>query len=227
MSRFSTVTLLVFIIASILSNAHAGPFGLEMGMTAREVKNTLQACNRGSGRLSIHKGLSFSDGVDFFAINMPEKFHGIDFGPTRPMGIPIAHAIHVSNRTGLYKIRATIDISDTDLILQGIPEDLLEFTIKDLHRQIKKKLEKHYGKPTEYDVLAEGSIFDGPDDWLAAIHQGDRTFLVFWGSANPALRKENISLMVLEVQGDSATSASIVLTIEFGNIPKGQSLADR
>ena len=49
------------------------------------------------------------------------------------------------------------------------------------------QLEKRYGRAKRYDLLHAGSIWNEPRDWMASVHQNQRSYMSAWKASDAGL----------------------------------------
>lgn len=68
-----------------------------------------------------------------------------------------------------------------------IENDAFGSTTRAFCNKLTSQLEQRYGKAKLYDFLHSGSIWNEPRDWMAAVHQNQRSYLSAWRAGEASL----------------------------------------
>jgi len=132
------------------SQEKSGPFGFEAGMTKEQII-----------KIVGESAIKASDGDTLILTNAPNP-HG-DFE---------SYALIISPENGLLKIVAMGKSINTN----GFGNE-----VKSAFKDMRAALANIYGKPNhELNLLTNGSIWIGPDDWMAGLLRMERLLACSW-----------------------------------------------
>lgn len=220
-----SIFFFILMLIAMLSSVHAGPFGLDMGMSIKEIEGVLRLYNTDR---NIHIDERGND-VVFTVSNLPEELHEmvymghritIDSYGTRTQIFKIEHKVFVSKAAGLYKVQTSGSISSLYLMSLGISAEIyFPHITREKYSSLRNVLKYLYGQGTGQNFLnEERSDILFQRDWAKAIKQGSNIVMYQW--RNRELFENDIDLMVLQARAIDATNVTIGLTIEFWNIPQ-------
>ena len=165
------------------SQEKSGPFGFEAGMTKEQIIKIV-----GDSAIKESKG-------DIFILTNAPQAHS-DFE---------SYALKISPENGLLKI---IAMGKNIINTNGHGNEL-----KSAYKDMRAALVSIYGKPNhDLDLLNNGSIWFGPEDWMAAVLKGERIVSCAWMSIPLPNR---IHLMRLDAAARSKEIGYLNLTYEF------------
>ena len=179
-----TLICLAFLCYSMqtFSQDKSGPFGFEAGMTMEQIIEIV-----GSAAIKETTG----DTTIF---------------SNAPKADPIfeSYALRISPEHGLLKIVALSKNINTN----GFGNEL-----KSAFKDIRAAFAKIYGRPVhEMDLLTNGSIWTGPDDWMTGLLKGERVFGCNWIDI-PLPNKINV--IRIDATAKSKEIGCLYLTCEF------------
>jgi hypothetical protein len=179
-----TLICLAFLCYSMqtFSQEKSGPFGFEAGMTKEQIIEIV-----GSGAIKE------STGDTTIFSNAPKADPNFE-----------SYALRISPENGLLKIVAMSKNINTN----GFGNE-----VKSAFKDIRAALVKIYGRPIhEMDLLNNGSIWTGPDDWMAGLLKGERIFGCNWIDIPLPNR---IRVIRIDVTARSKEIGCLYLTYEF------------
>ena len=172
-----------------LVTVHAGPFGLEMGMSKEQMKKEL--------KMTFGNGLR-STGIGRFLYKVKVPKPHSDFGD---------YYIIVTPEHGLCKILAV-----NRMTTNGYGSN-----VKIFYEELKKKIVRLYGRPSdEYDFLRAGSIWDEPRDWTMGLVKEERELKVLWLEVKKKTGSK-IEAIKIECFGINREIVNVHLDYEFLN----------
>lgn len=179
--------LFLTLVFSFLSFAlFAAPFGFKMGMTIDEIS---EQCEEEPSFMK-----------DDVYLVKPKKSHPL-FS---------YYAVYVSEKTGLYQIRA---ISDSVTCNKYGAE------IQNAFNSVKDRIAKTYGKPRIIDKVDSNSSFKENNYWFYSLQQGARQLSAIWGEKTSLA--DNLETVALDCVADtdflSYEKAHLVLYYYFSN----------
>jgi hypothetical protein len=164
------------------SQEKSGPFGFEAGMTKEQIIQIV-------GNDAIKE----TSGDTIILANAPEAHHDFE-----------SYALKISPENGLVKILAVGKNINTN----GFGNEL-----KSAYKSIKTALANIYGRPNhEWDLLVNGSIWTGPDDWMDGLLKKERILACGWIDMPLPNR---IQGMRLDAAARSKEIGYLYLTYEF------------
>jgi len=164
------------------SQEKSGPFGFEAGMTKQQIIEIVGS-----------DAIKESNGDTIIITNAPKADREFE-----------SYALRISPENGLLKIVAMGKNINTD----GFGNEL-----KSAFKTLKAALATIYGRPNhELDLLNNGSIWTGPDDWMAGLQKGERIFGCNWAGIPLPNR---ISVIRIDVAAKSREAGCFYLTYEF------------
>lgn len=164
------------------SQDNSGPFGFEAGMTKEQIIAIV-----GGGAIKE------STGDTTIFNNAPKPDPNFE-----------SYALRISPENGLLKIVAMSKNIDTN----GFGNEL-----KSTYKDIRAALAKIYGRPVhEMDLLNNGSIWTGPEDWMTGLLKGDRIFGCNWIDIPLPNR---ITVIRIDATAKSKEIGYLYLTYEF------------
>jgi hypothetical protein len=175
---------LAFICVSMqtFSQEKSGPFGFDAGMTKEQIIKIV-----GDGAIKEF------DGDTLILNNAPNSDRDFE-----------SYALKISPENGLLKIVAMGKSINTN----GFGNEL-----KSAYKSLKAALVNIYGKPNhELDVISNGSIWLGPDDWMAGLLKKERFLTCSWRDIPLPNR---IHVMGLDATAKSRELGCLYLTYEF------------
>ena len=178
------LTLIFGIISSFL---YAAPFGLKMGMTLDEIA---EQCEEEPEYVKD----------DIYMI-LPIKKHPV-----------FEHyAVYVSEKTGLYQIRA---------ISAPISTNKYGTELQNAFNNVKDRIEKTYGKPKINNKVDSNinSSYQKDEYWFYTLHEGSRELSAVWG--NNLSLADDLSVVALECSTTSGLyegTGQLVLYYYFNN----------
>ena len=173
------------IIFGLLSTfIYAAPFGLKMGMTIEEIA---EQCEE---EPSFVKD-------DIYLVKPIKKHPLFSY-----------YAVYVSEKTGLYQIRA---ISDSVTCNKYGTE------IQNAFNSVKDRISKTYGKPRIINKVDStiSSFLQKDEDWFHTLKDGARQLSAIWGE-NTELT-DNLISVALDCVADNYEDAHLVLYYYFTN----------
>ena len=174
----------LFIIGATFT--YAAPFGLKMGMTIEEIAEQCES------------EPSFVQ--DDIYLVTPIKKHPLF----------TYYAVYVSEKTGLYQIRA---ISDS------IKCNNYGTEIQNAFNNVKDRIAKTYGTPKIIDKVDPSSVWKDPKYWFQALKDGARQLSAVWGEKTELA--DNLAGVALDCVADTAAfsydKAHLVLYYYFEN----------
>ena len=173
---------LIIVLTTTISFIVAGPFGLEMGWDIDQVKE--------SGAV-ILDSYDSNDGTIAYAINPPKKHSSFS-----------SYIVLISDKYGLYQISAESD----SIYTAGNG-----YQIKSEFYSIYDQLVKSYGDGILIDKLAEGSIWDEPEDWMMGLKTLDRTLSAIWLGPDINTDKQ-IALLSLDAEAEYSYTGRISIS---------------
>ena len=173
---------LIIVLTTTISFIVAGPFGLEMGWDIDQVKE--------SGAV-ILDSYDSNDGTIAYAINPPKKHSSFS-----------SYIVLISDKYGLYQISAESD----SIYTAGNG-----YQIKSEFYSIYDQLVKSYGDGILIDKLAEGSIWDEPEDWMMGLKTLDRTLSAIWLGPDINTDKQ-IALLSLDAEAEYSDTGRISIS---------------
>lgn len=164
------------------SQETSGPFGFEAGMTKEQIIKIV-----GEGAVKE------SDGDTLILTNAPNAHRDFE-----------SYALKISPENGLLKIVAMGKNIDTN----GFGNEL-----KNAYKDIRAALVNIYGKPNhELNMLSNGSIWFGPEDWMTAVFKKERILACTWiGLSLP----NRIHVMRLDAAAKSKEIGYLYQSYEF------------
>lgn len=179
--------LFLTLVFSFLSFAlFSASFGLKMGMTIDEIS---EQCEEEPSFMK-----------DDVYLVKPKKSHPL-FS---------YYAVYVSEKTGLYQIRA---ISDSVTCNKYGAE------IQNAFNSVKDRIAKTYGKPRIIDKVDSNSSFKENNYWFYSLQQGARQLSAIWGEKTSLA--DNLETVALDCVADtdflSYEKAHLVLYYYFSN----------
>ncbi|MBQ8777318.1 MAG: hypothetical protein IJZ71_07550 [Treponema sp.] len=165
---------------------YAAPFGLKMGMTIKEIAEQCES------------EPSFVQ--DDIYLVTPIKKHPLF----------TYYAVYVSERTGLYQIRA---ISDS------IKCNNYGTEIQNAFNNVKDRISKTYGSPKIIDKVDPSSVWKAPKYWFQALKDGARQLSAVWGERTELA--DNLAGVALDCAVDNSPfhyeNTQLVLYYYFEN----------
>ena len=178
--------ILALIFGIISTFVYAAPFGLKMGMTIEEIAEQCE------------EELTFVK--DDIYLAKPIKKHPL-FS---------YYAVYVSEKTGLYQIRA---ISDSMTCNKYGTE------IQNAFNSVKDRIAKTYGKPRIINKIDSESIWREDSYWFHALKDGARQLSAIWGEKSELA--DGLSRVALDCVADNSAfhweDAHLVLYYYFNN----------
>jgi hypothetical protein len=164
------------------SQEKSGPFGFEAGMTKEQIIKIV-----GDGAI---KELS---GDTLLLTNAPKADSNFE-----------SYALKISPENGLLKIVAM----GKEINTNGFGNE-----VKSAFKDLKAVLAKIYGKPNhEMDLIQNGSIWLGPDDWMTGLFKRERALACSWTEIP---LPNNIRVMGLDAVAKSKEIGCLYLSYEF------------
>jgi hypothetical protein len=164
------------------SQEKSGPFGFEAGMSKERIIEIVGA-----------SAIKETNGDTIILSNAPKADPNFE-----------SYALKISPENGLLKIVAASKNINTD----GFGNEL-----KSACKEIKAALANIYGRPNhELDLLGNGSIWTGADDWMAGLLKGERVFGCNWMDI-PLPNK--IRVIRIDASAKSREIGCFYLTYEF------------
>lgn len=140
-------SLLIALLMMIPMMLFAGPFGMEFGWTVEELENS---------------------GAEVAVFDDEGGIASCDVVPTKPHPDFDLYSVYIDSEYGLYLIRATSQIFNS------------EYGLMDLYDRLKIQLSSVYGELVELDEIDPGSTLDSPRDFIKSIYYGDRILVTKW-----------------------------------------------
>jgi hypothetical protein len=164
------------------SQEKSGPFGFEAGMTKEQI---IKIVGDGAVKEIIGDTLLLTN-----VLNADRDYE--------------SYALKISPENGLLKIVAM----GKEINTNGFGNEL-----KSAYKDLKAALVQIYGKPNhELDVIRNGSIWLGPDDWMTGLLKRERVLNCSWSDIPLPNR---IHVMGLDAVAKSRESGCLYLTYEF------------
>ena len=173
---------LIIVLTITISFIVAGPFGLEMGWNIEQVQE--------SGAI-ILDSYDFKDGTTAYSINPPKKHSSFS-----------SYVVLISDKYGLFQISAESD---------SIYTSRNGYQIKSEFYSVYNQLVKSYGDGILIDKLAEGSIWDEPEDWMMGLKTLDRTLSAIWIGPDINTDKQ-IALLSLDTEAEYSDTGKISIS---------------
>lgn len=164
-----------------------GPFGLEAGLTQKNIEDMIGA-----------KLKPLPDSVNLYTSDTLPK-QNADFE---------MYGLLISPKAGLCQIRAvgkTIDTDSYGLALKSRFEDL------------SSSLSSLYGKAETTDLVLEGSIWKEPQDWMMGLNKKERFLSATWKGTKETPLKNNIDTISIEARANSSSKGYVYLQYSFTN----------
>jgi hypothetical protein len=139
---------------------------------------------------------SDSSGMLFYATSVPKAHPEFE-----------SYRLLVSRKTGLCKINAIGRTHDNDAY---------GYQLRSTFKELDTALTAKYGKPTRYDFLHAGSIWNEQKEWMTALRLNQRSLVSFWSDSVSRLGN---ALMALELSahGESGDAGYLTLAYYFNN----------
>lgn len=82
---------------------------------------------------------------------------------------------------------------------------------------VRDQLKSVYGSSNLFDYLAPGALWKGPNEWVMALLQHERSYQSSWDAKSKASLKDGITEILLTAQALSGDSSFITLQYRFSN----------
>ncbi|HBC7435777.1 hypothetical protein [Enterobacter bugandensis] len=164
-----------------------GPFGLEAGLTQKNIENMIGA-----------KLKPLPDSVNLYTSDKLPK-QNADFE---------MYGLLISPKAGLCQIRA---------LGKNIDTDSYGLALKSKFEELSNSLSSLYGKAETTDLLLPGSIWKEPQDWMMGLNKKERFLSATWKGAKETPLKNNIDTISIEARANSSSKGYVYLQYSFTN----------
>lgn len=164
-----------------------GPFGLEAGLTQKNIEDMIGA-----------KLKPLPDSVNLYTSDKLPKPNA-DFE---------MYGLLISPKAGLCQIRA---------VGKNIDTDSYGLALKSRFEELSSSLSSLYGKAETTDLLLSGSIWKEPQDWMMGLNKKERFLSATWKGTQETPLKNNIGAISIEARANSSAQGYVYLQYTFTN----------
>jgi hypothetical protein len=179
--------VLSFSPALAQDEATSGPFGLRMGMSAKDLRKLVK----------VKEVEPVQRPVVLQAERLPRHHDAFE-----------GYLLIVSDKVGLCKV---VGLGET---IQVKPEGK---ELRSAFEDLEEALEKKYGRHLTRDELEQDSKLGDKKQWMQALHGKERHLAAFWDAEERSTLSDDIAQIVLDARTLSETEGYLRLDYAFSN----------
>lgn len=155
---------------------------------------------------SFSQAFGIEMGTNVDELDLVEDIGDFQFiiNPPKPVSGFVVYAVKATPAAGVCVVRG---------ISSSFKNDGYGLNVRDRFEELRRLLDKNYGKGEIASELRPGALWDEVDEWVMAIRQNERFHQADWQVNDP----EGLDDIILAVRASSRTDSYLALQYRFSN----------